>query len=129
MADKKRAVMDDPEITDSTELNPGSGDNDDNPKQLGEISFQAGDETVTIGVDDSFVADNGQIVGEVDRIVQQNYDTSKRINTRETVHWVWIDYSKGGYWPDESGTGGVPLGEIAEQIANNDMSVKQPAEA
>jgi len=123
MADKEPINTKDPDITDRAKLDRDSSDGSENPERLAKISFKAGGETVTVAVGDTFVADNGQIVGEVDRIVAHHYDTSKRINPHETVHWVWIDYGKGGYHVDTNATGGIPLGEAAKQIANNDMSV------
>lgn len=116
--------LDDPAIIDSTEATPGS---EAEPTEMAEITFEAGDQEVTIVVGERFTAPgSGQIVGEIDRILQSENDTSKQINTREIIHWVYLDYGTGNHH-DGDGTGGIPLGETAKQLAEGDMTLTTPA--
>lgn len=128
MSDSDSVVTEDPTIINAEPLTPapeGYLTTDEEPTELSEVSFEAGDTERTIAVGDMFIADTGAAVGEIARITRRQQDTSKRYHNHEEIHTVWIDYSKGTHHGDSEGTGGVPLGETAKQMANGDMTTER----
>jgi hypothetical protein len=121
-ANSDSIATEDPTIINAEPLTPapeGYLTTDEEPTVLSEVSFEAGDAERTIAVGDMFIADNGQIVGEIKRI-------TRREHTRRDgdVHTVWIDYGEGEH-AETNATGGVPLGETAEQMADGDMTTQR----
>jgi len=124
MSDSDTVEREDPPIIDSEPADaPPKGylAEDNEPSELAEVTFEAGGSERTISVGELFIADNGQVVGEIDRITRQQQDTSKRLHRYPVIHHVWIDYSVGDHG-EASGTGGIPLGETAKQMAAGDMT-------
>jgi hypothetical protein len=128
MTDSDTTVIEDPTIIDREAKDaPPKGylTTEEEPTELVSVTFEAGGTERTISVGDRFIADNGQVVGEIERIYRAENDPASRIHSSESTHWVYLDYSVGGYWEDSSGTGGLPLGETAKQMAAGDMTTER----
>lgn len=71
----------------------------------------------TIAEGDTFIDDADDIVGPIIRIrADESYGG-------DVTHYVYIDYGAGDY--DATGEGGVPLGEVAKQLAADDIRLTQ----
>jgi hypothetical protein len=126
MTDSDTTVVEDPSIIKSEAKDaPPKGylTTEKAPTELSSVTFEAGGTERTISVGERFIADNGQVVGEIERIYRADYEDS--IHNYERTHWVYIDYGVGDYWEDSSGTGGLPLGETAKQMAAGDMTTER----
>jgi hypothetical protein len=119
-------TVEDPTIVESVPKDAKTDDSEadtDTPTELSELTFELSGVEQTISVGDEFVAPDGQVVGEIKAIVQVNQDTSKRIHTHDTIHWITLDYGAGEYWEGDDSSGKLPLGEAARQIADLEMKV------
>lgn len=126
--DSNTTIIEDPEVIDSEAKNPtpkGYLTTDREPTELASVTFEAGGVERTISVGERFIADNGQVVGEIERIYRVEHEPVSQSLSHEQTHWVDIDYGVGCYWEDSSGTGGIPLGETAKQMAAGDMTTER----
>lgn len=123
MGDNKTVRTIDPEITELETTDGEVIDDYDRPNtpvatDVHRVTFRDATGTEhTVSEGDTFIDADGRTVGTVTRIrAAERYGGG--VN-----HYVYIDYGAGDY--DATNEGGCPLGEIAAQLAANDMTTRR----